>query len=360
MGGGRGMKTLETDRKEALGLILEATVAGARKEKCCEVLGISLRTVQRWERCSADRRKGPAHCHHKLTDEEKEEIIRISNSPEYRGLSPEVIVARLADQGIYLASERSFYRVLKAHKLLNHRGKQSPNRNSSKPLAVVAEKPNTVWSWDITYLKSPVRGLYYYLYMVMDVYSRMIVGWSVHEVQCSKLGSSLIKECCKEFSIQKKQLILHSDNGGPMKGATMLATLQKLGVVPSFNRPAVSDDNPFSEALFKTLKYRPSYPDGAFKGLGEANEWVSDFVQWYNYEHLHSEIKYTTPASRHYGKDHQILTNRKELYEKAKQLNPLRWKRKTRDWEQITKVQLNPHGQKKLEKNKVSMAMKTA
>jgi len=206
----------------------------------------------------------------------------------------------------------------------------------------VARKPNEVYSWDITYLKSPIKGHYYYLYLIMDIFSRMIIGYRIEESENSEFAADLMDQCCIQQKIQKNQLTLHADNGGPMRGATMLATLQSLGVIPSFSRPSVSDDNPFSEALFKTLKYRPSYPDGAFASLEEAREWVRRFTGWYNTQHLHSGIKFVTPLSRHEGLDKAQLERRHSIYEKAKLINPLRWSGKTRNWTHVTEVHLNP------------------
>jgi hypothetical protein len=191
-------------------------------------------------------------------------------------------------------------------------------------------------------MKGPVRGAYYYLYLVEDIFSRLIVGWTIEEVESAEHAARLIDRVCQEQGIARGSLALHSDNGAPMKGATMLATLERLGVVPSLSRPSVSDDNPYSESLFKTLKYRPSYPDGAFGGLDEATEWVGRFVQWYNTEHLHSAIRFVTPQSRHLGLDKAILDKRSAVYENAKRLNPLRWSRHTRNWSAITEVHLNP------------------
>ncbi len=175
----------------------------------------------------------------------------------------------------------------------------------------------------------------------MDVYSRMIVGWEIHEEQTSDISSEMIKIIYKRHNIEKGQVILHSDNGGPMKGATMITTLQSLGVMPSFNRPSVSCDNAYSESLFKTLKYRPGYPTN-FESIDDAEKWVKNFVYWYNYEHLHSEIKFVTPYSRHTGADEKILEKRKDVYESAKRNNPIRWfKGKVRSWDKLLKVGLN-------------------
>ena len=176
----------------------------------------------------------------------------------------------------------------------------------------------------------------------MDIFSRMIVGSEVYLCESAEYAAALVSDATKRHNVRQDQLILHSDNGGPMKGATMLATLQKLGVVPSFSRPKVSDDNPFSESLFKTLKYRPSYPDGSFASLNDARAWVERFVSWYNNDHQHSEISFVTPASKHNGNDLAILQQRAQVYEEARAKNPLRWSKNTRKWNQITEVHLNP------------------
>jgi putative transposase len=333
-----------SDRRHLSGLIDEAVMAGARRSECCKVLGFSVRTLQRWEKDpdQGDRRMGPLTASAKqLSCAERANVIAVANSVEYRDLPPSQIVPKLADKGIYIASESTFYRILKQEELSTHRLNTKP-RNYFRPVAVVATAPNTVWSWDITYLKSPIRGQYFFLYLVMDVFSRMIVGSEVYSCESAEYASALIADTARRHGVKRDQLTLHSDNGGPMKGATMLATLQSLGVVPSFSRPKVSDDNPFSESLFKTLKYRPSYPDGAFASIEEARTWVERFVNWYNHDHQHSEISFVTPASRHSGKDLSILLRRRSLYEEAKTKNPLRWSKGIRKWDQITEVLLNP------------------
>lgn len=331
------------DRRHLSGLIDEAVVAGARRSECCRVLEFSVRTLQRWEkdRDRGDQRQGPLNTSTALTEAERAEVIAVATSVEYRNLPPSQIVPKLADKGIYLASESSFYRILKKENLSAYRLNTKP-KSFLRPLAVVATAPNKVWSWDITYLKSPVRGQYFFLYMIMDIFSRMIVGSEVYACESAEYASALIAEATSRHHVKQNQLVLHSDNGGPMKGVTMLATLQKLGVVPSFSRPKVSDDNPFSESLFKTLKYRPSYPGGAFESIAEARRWVERFVSWYNHDHQHSEISYVTPASKHSGKDLAILEKRKTIYEKARAKNPRRWSTTTRKWNEVTEVHLNP------------------
>ena len=325
-------------------LVAEAVVDGARREKGCELLGISLRTLQRWEREpeEGDRREGPkSDPSNSLSEAEKMLVVSVATSPQFRDLSPSQIVPILADSGVYIASESSFYRILSEQKLLTHRSSARPARHT-RPDEYVATAPNEVWSWDITYLRSSVRGKFYYLYLVVDLFSRMIMGWRVYEEECSDLASELILESCLRHGADPDNLILHSDNGGPMKGATMLATLQWLGIVPSFSRPSVSDDNAYSEALFRTLKYRPEYPSAPFESLEEARRWVEGFVQWYNFQHRHSGIQFVTPASRHYEEDLLILEKRKEVYEEAKRKNPIRWTKGTRNWERISEVKLNP------------------
>lgn len=224
--------------------------------------------------------------------------------------------------------------------MLAHRGKSKPRQNR-KLKALLATAPNEVWSWDITYLQSCIKGQFYYLYMIEDIFSRGIVGWEVHDQELSELSSTLMEKTVQEQGISKNQLTLHADNGGPMKGATMLGTLQTLGVMPSFSRPSVSNDNAFSESTFKTVKYCPMYPDKPFASLEEARQWAGKFVDWYNNHHRHSGIKFVTPMQRHRGLDADILTKRKTVYEQAKANNPLRWSGRTRDWSRINLVELN-------------------
>lgn len=283
----------------------------------------------------------------KLSELEKEEIVRVSTTHEFMDIPPCQIVPTLADRGRYLASESSFYRVLKERKLLEHRGK-SKKAQTNRPAPLVATGPNQIYSWDITYLKSSVKGEFYYLYMFMDIFSRKIVGYEVHENECMIKSSDLIENICMAEGVRKNELTLHSDNGSTMKGATMLATLQKLGIVPSFSRPRVSDDNPYSESLFKTVKYCPQYPNRPFSTIDEARCWVDTFVDWYNNTHLHSGIKFVTPADRHKGKDIEILKRREIVYQTAKLKNPNRWSTTTRNWERIEEVNLN-HLQKEKE-----------
>jgi putative transposase len=330
------------DRELVLELIEEAVATGARLAPACEIIGVDTRTVQRWRRGLDDRRHGPKRKPgNQLRECERRRVLEITNSPKFCDLSPKQIVPTLADEGIYVASESTFYRILRDAKQLGHRERSQVARHT-KPNEHVADGPHQVFSWDITYLRAPSKGRFYYLYLVEDVWSRKIVGWEVHDEESMWLASRLIDGTCKRLGIDPKGLVLHSDNGGPMKGSTMLATLDRLGIVASFSRPRVSDDNPYSEALFRTLKYRPSYPGGPFKSLEAAREWVADFVAWYNLEHLHSAIGYVTPAQRHAGEDEEILEQRRRVYERAREQNPERWSGAVRSWGRPDIVRLNP------------------
>jgi len=339
------------DRQLALELIKEAVETGARQERACEILEIAERTLRRWKRqrieekkledrrLSAASRRTPPN---KLTEAEKEQIIRLCNQPEFKSLPPSQIVPILADQGQYIASESSYYRVLREVDQVNRRGRMSPPRTVTKPKGYKAKAANEVWSWDITYLGAAIRGAFYRLYLIEDIFSRKIVGWEIHEEETSAHASCLIRKACLAEGIHEAGLVLHSDNGSPMKGATMLATLQKLGVVPSFSRPSVSDDNPYSESLFRTLKYTPTYPNQPFDNIESARQWVHKFVQWYNEEHRHSSIRFVTPGQRHRGEDLAILEARKVVYEAAKEKNPQRWSGDIKNWDPVAEVWLNP------------------
>jgi len=323
----------------------EAVESDARLSRACATIGLSSRTIQRWkhhEDGGEDLRLGPkTNPGNSLSEEERAEVLRIATSPEYRDLSPNQIVPILADQDIYIASESTFYRILKEAKLDAHRSASKPPQRK-KPREHVAKAPNTVWSWDISYLKGPVKGTFFYLYLVVDIFSRKIVGHCVRETESSEYAALLVDEACQREGIRKDTLILHQDNGSPMKGATLKATLEKLGVIPSYSRPHVSDDNPFSESLFRTAKYRPEYPTKAFPSLEAAEDWVMGFVKWYNTEHRHSAIRFVTPEQRHEGLDGEILNNRRRVYEEAREKHPERWSGEIRDWDRIEEVYLNP------------------
>ncbi len=262
-------------------------------------------------------------------------------SPEFVDLSPNQVVPKLADMKMYMASERTMYRLLNKRKLLAHRHRSRP-RVRRRPPERRATGPLQAWAWDITYLRSPVRGMFWMLYMVVDVWSRRIVAARVHERESDELAAALLEEAYHREGVRPGQLGLHSDNGPAMKGQTLLVKLRDLGVTSTFSRPHTSDDNAFSEALFRTMKYRPSYPDGAFITLEAAQAWVDAFVRWYNEDHQHSGIRFVTPVERHEGRDSAILATRRQVYEAARGRTPQRWTRQTRDWTPVAVVCLNP------------------
>jgi transposase InsO family protein len=330
-----------------IALIEETREAGARLSQACRVLEISARSLQRWRedgelkadgRQAAGAQREPSN---KLSEQERRQILDTANEPEFAHMPPSQIVPTLADRSLYIASESSFYRVLREANQLAHRGKaKPPTRRRPQPLQ--ASAANQLWSWDITYLATTVKGRFFYLYLIMDVYSRKIVGWEVFETESADLASVVFRKTHLREGLCAQSLVLHSDNGSPMKGATMLSTLQRLGVMASFSRPSVSDDNPYSEALFKTLKYHPGYPDKPFESLQQAREWVVGFQHWYNEVHRHSGLKFVTPAQRHRGEDDLILEQRHALYEATKAERPERWSGPTRNWEIEQIVFLNP------------------
>jgi putative transposase len=335
------------ERRKLIGYIEEAVSAGARKAPACKEVGITLRTLQRWTKngeAGEDRRPTAVRAEPsgKLTPEERERILTVCNEPEFASLPPSQIVPKLADRGEYIASESSFYRVLNAAGQLHHRGRAQAPKKTKAPTTHVADGPNQVWSWDISWMPSKVRGLFWYLYLIEDIYSRKIVGWEVHEREAGELGATLIQRAVMAEQCFRKPLVLHADNGSPMKSQTMRVKLEELGISPSYSRPRVSNDNAFSESLFRTLKYCPTWPSQGFATVDEARAWVLRFVDWYNNRHCHSALKFVTPAQRHRGDDHQVLVQRVQVYEKAKARHPQRWSGSTRNWEVVGPTPLNP------------------
>lgn len=268
--------------------------------------------------------------------------MSVLRSVRYAHLSPKQLVPQLADEGVYLASESTLYRLQRRWGLRPRPRAMSRTQITRASTIHRASKPNQVWSWDITWLPTTVRGVYLHLYLVMDVWSRKIVGWRIAEADSAKIAAELITEACRNGNVDPRGLVLHSDNGKPMRASTMIATLQWLGVIPSFSRPHVSDDNPYSEALFRTLKHTPAYPRVPFTDLGCAARWVERFIAWYNFTHRHSAIRYVTPDERHCGRERAILERRHELYQRARSANPERWSCQTRNWAPVGLVVLNP------------------
>lgn len=336
-----------SDREKAVELIQEANQNGARLAQACQELNISVRTYERWVSGEGHVKKDQRPLiqrpepKNKLTTKEKEAILETVKKEEYSDLPPSQIVPKLADEGTYIASESSFYRILREENMQHHRGR-SERPKKRVPESHVATAPNQVWTWDITWLNGPVLGLYYRLYLILDLFSRKIVGWEVWESETAAYAEKLIKKAVMKENIQGRPLVLHSDNGSPMKAATFQATLETLGIQRSYSRPRVSNDNPYSEAIFRTLKYRPAYPEKGFETIEQAREWVVKLVYWYNQEHQHSGINFVTPHQRHTGTHINILGKRQEVYEQARSKHPERWSGITRNWEPQKSVALNP------------------
>ena len=338
------------DRQALARDIAVAHAAGARLKPACKVAGIDLRTLQRWQSGdglnAGDRRPRavrpvPGHA---LTEAERAQLLAVANEPRFASVPPARIVPMLADEGIYLASESTFSRVLKAHGQTTHRGRAKAPKAVRPPTTHVATAPRQVWCWDMTYLPAQVMGRWFYLYLILDLYSRKIVGWEVHDVDHADHAAHLVRRTALAEGIAAlgTKPVLHGDNGSTLKATTVLAMLHWLGVKPSYSRPRVSDDNAYAESLFRTAKYRPEFPVKGFTDLDQARTWAAGFVRWYNFDHRHSGIRYVSPAQRHAGDDHAILVARHDLYLRARELNPARWSGDTRNWTPIGAVTLNP------------------
>ena len=338
------------DRQILMRDIAQARIDGSRLAPACALAGLDARTLLRWKageglshgdrRPEADR-PVPSHA---LSEAERARIIEVANEPRFADTPPARIVPALADEGIYIASEASFHRVLRAHGQMHRRGRAQPTRASRPPTTHVATCPGEVWCWDVTFLPARIQGRWFYLYLILDLYSRKIIGFEVHDTDSAEHAAHLARRTALAEGVQAKAArpVLHGDNGATLKATTVLAMLYWLGIKPSYSRPRVSDDNAFAEALFRTAKYRPEFPLRGFADLDAARQWAARFVHWYNHEHRHSGIRYVTPGQRHAGQDRRVLTARHALYQDARERNPRRWSGSTRNWTPVTVVTLNP------------------
>jgi putative transposase len=345
------------DRQTLIRDIAHARTEGARLASACALVGIDARTLQRWKASDGlrqgDRRPDadrpiPSHA---LTEAERARIIEVANESRFADTPPARIVPALADEGIYLASESSFHRVLHAQGQMNRRGRARPPRTSPllrvlsrPPTTHIAAHPGEVWCWDVTFLPAQIQGRWFYLYLILDLYSRKIVGFEVHDTDSADHAARLARRTALAEGVHAMPArpVLHGDNGATLKATTVLAMLHWLGIKPSYSRPRVSDDNPFVEALFRTVKYRPAFPLKGFADLQAARDWSARFVQWYNNDHHHSGIRYLTPAQRHAGQDGPMLAARHAVYRDARERNPRRWSAQTRNWTPVGVVTLNP------------------
>jgi len=332
------------DRDEAVTLITEAVRAGARKARACHEVGIAARTLERWTQADTvktDGRPGAPRATplSKLTHAERCEVLAGANSARFGGLPPTQIVPILADEGRYVASESSFYRILREANCQHYRGRQRAPAARPVPRHC-ATAPNELWCWDISYLPGPVAGMFFFLYLVLDVFSRKIVAHEVHEAECSERAARLIEQAVRREGVAGRVIVVHQDNGSPMKGSTYLAKLKELGLTPSYSRPGVSDDNAYAESLFRTFKYRPAFPAG-FRDIEHARTHLLAFVRWYNLSHKHRNLKFVSPAERHRGAESAIFARRIAVYEAARAKHPARWSRTIRDWSLPNEVWLN-------------------
>jgi transposase InsO family protein len=335
-----------SERKRTIEFISDAAKAGARRSEACKIVGINNRTLQRWTKDLRDdgRKNNRIPVSNTLSSKEKRNVIDLVCSREYRDLSPNQIVPILAENGQYLASESTMYRILKREGLQKHRSRsKAPER--SKPDELIATGPNQVWTWDISYLRTYSRGSFFYLYLILDIWDRSVVGWAIHESESGPLAADLLRESCMSQGVDRNILTVHQDNGAAMISSEFLSELGLWGR-PSYSRPGVSDDNPYSEAMFRTVKYRPGYPE-AFKNMEDANVWMRDFIQWYNNEHRHSGIGFVTPMQKRRGEDVEIMEMRKATYFAARNKHPERWSGDIRRWEITKEVALNPKSRKK-------------
>jgi len=338
------------DRQALARDIDAAQSAGARLRPACEIAGIDPRTLQRWKArqglSAGDGRPQairptPSHA---LSPQERAALLAVANEPRFASVPPARIVPMLADEGVYLGSESSMARVLRTHGQNTRRGRAKTPKATRPPTTHIATGPGQVWCWDMTYLPAVVMGRWFYLYLILDLYSRKIVGAEVHDRDDADHAAHLVRRTALAESIATLETkpVLHGDNGSTLKATTVLAMLQWLGVKPSYSRPRVSDDNAYAEALFRTAKYRPEFPAKGFASLDDARAWAAEFVHWYNEDHRHSGIRYVSPQQRHCGQDRAILAARHALYAQAKQRHPARWSGNTRDWSHVGVVTLNP------------------
>jgi len=336
-------------RESLLALVDEAVAAGARRHKACEEVGIAPSTLRRWRpvgttKILCDARPDAARSKptNSYSETERQLIIDTCNSEENKSLPPSQIVPRLADEGRYIGSESTFYRVLKEHNQLVERGRAKTRQTPKAPTTHIASKPNQVWMMDVTWLPSRVRGQYFYLYMVEDLFSRYGVHWEVFAEESSEHTCRVIEQSMWREKCLLDPPVLHRDNGSVLKSHMVNAKIQSLGLTSSHSRPRVSNDNAFVESMFRTLKYCPRWPSEGFENLEAAQAWAGEFMQWYNFDHRHSSLKFVTPQQRHSGVDKTILAKRHEVYQQAKADNPSRWSGKTRNWGYESTVTLNP------------------
>ena len=289
----------------------------------CKAFGVSKATFYRHRAPQAPEDEKTVRHPRRLTEEEEQSVLSTLNSERYMDESIPEVYAELLDQGTYLCSQRTMYRILEANQAVRERRDQRRHPQYTKP-ELLATAPNQVWSWDITKLKGPRKWSYFYLYVIMDIYSRCVVGWMVAGRESASLAERLIMETCEKQGIVKNQLTIHADRGTSMKSKLVAQLMADLGITKTHSRPHTSNDNPYSEAQFKTLKYHHSFPK-SFGCIEDAQAYLRGFFQWYNHGHKHSGIGYLTPQSLHSGQAHAIREERSRILAQAYQKHPERF-----------------------------------
>ena len=295
----------------------------------CAAVGRPRSTHYRWHRKSPpppEPERVAAPQPRALSDVERKEVLRVLHEPDHIDEAPATVYAKLLDEGLYLASVPTMYRILRAAGEVRERRRQATHPAHKKP-ELVATAPNEVWSWDITKLLGPVKWTYYYLYVIIDIYSRHVPGWMLARSEDNRLAKALLGEAVDRQGIGRDQLTVHSDRGGPMIAKPVAHLLADLGVTKTHSRPHVSNDNPYSESQFRTLKYRPDFPR-RFGSFEDAHAHSGRFFDWYNNDHRHSGIGYHTPADLHYGRAEIIRAQRAHVLEAAYAAHPERFVRK--------------------------------
>ena len=293
-------------------------------KQACQALGLSRAAFYRRKK-AATNEKVPKTSPRALSEQEKQQVLELCHSDRFIDKAPQEIYATSLDEGVYVCSVRTFYRILAANKEVKERRNQLSHPIYHKP-ELLATAPNCVWSWDITKLMGPVKWSYFYLYVILDIYSRYVVGWMLAPHESAALAERLIEQTCQKQGIQPGQLTIHADRGSSMTSKPVAFLLADLGITKTHSRPYTSNDNPFSESQFKTLKYCPDFPS-RFSSMEEARSFCQNFFHWYNHDHRHTGISLLTPEIVHHGKAQAILEARKAVLEKAYKAHPERFVR---------------------------------
>ena len=289
----------------------------------CRAFGVARSSLYRRRQPPPTVVRRPRASHRALSDVERQEVLDLLHSQRFVDQAPAQVAAALLDEERYLCSARTMYRILDANEEVRERRNQRRHPAYTRP-ELLATGPNQVWSWDITKLKGPRKWTYFYLYVILDIFSRQVVGWMVADCESASLAKTLIRASCDKQRIDRDQLILHADRGSSMKSKAVALLLSDLGITKSHSRPYVSDDNPFSEAQFKTLKYRPGFPE-RFGSIQDAKSFCRTFFHWYNNAHYHSGLNWLTPAMVHSGQTGPVLARRQHALDRARRQHPERF-----------------------------------